>query len=245
MPESLIHPVPADGPPADGGELQFDRVDRGRFAPDAASLGMSCPVCRKEIGAEYYQINGQPVYKSCLSAVEAATTRRGLGPLLRAGLFGLGAAIAGAALYYAVLALAHLEIGLVAIVIGYMVGYSVRKGAGGRGGRRFQVLALVLAYWAVGLAYAPLAFHTQLTQMAPTGPTAVGVASLLYSLGVVFLLVFALPVLAIVGSMPGGILSALIIFFGLRQAWRMTAAPALEVFGPYKVGRDFPPRAAD
>ena len=37
-------------------------------------------------------------------------------------------------------------------------GLRVRKGAGGRGGRRFQILAVVLTYWAVGLAYTPLAF---------------------------------------------------------------------------------------
>jgi len=50
------------------------------------------------------------------------------------------------------------------------------------------------------------------------------------------LLVFALPVTAIVGTMPSGLISALIIFFGLRQAWRMTAVPELNITGPYKVG---------
>ena len=45
-----------------------------------------------------------------------------------------------------------------------------------------------------------------------------------------------LPVLVIVGSLPGGILSALIIFFGMRQAWKMTAAPVIEILGPYRVG---------
>ena len=39
-----------------------------------------------------------------------------------------------------------------------MVGWAIRKGTAGRGGRRFQILAAVLTYWAVGLAYTPLAF---------------------------------------------------------------------------------------
>src|SRR5258708_3197232 len=71
--------------------------------------------------------------------------------------FGFGAGGVGAAIYYGVIAIAPLEIGIVAILIGYMVGYSVRKGADGRGGRRFQVLAAVLTYCSVALAYAPLA----------------------------------------------------------------------------------------
>ena len=65
-------------------------------------------------------------------------------PLAIAAIFGLGAALAGAAIYYAVIAITHFEIGLVAILIGYMVGYAVRKGAGGRGGLRFQILAALL-----------------------------------------------------------------------------------------------------
>jgi len=60
-----------------------------------------------------------------------ATSGKGAGKLIRAGVFGLGAAIAGAAIYYAVMAIADLEIGIVAILIGYMVGYAVRKGAAG------------------------------------------------------------------------------------------------------------------
>jgi hypothetical protein len=36
--------------------------------------------------------------------------------------------------------------------------------------------------------------------------------------------------------MPMGLIGAFIIFIGLRQAWAMTAAPKLEISGPYKVG---------
>src|SRR2546427_9516885 len=78
-------------------------------------------------------------------------------PPTPAGIFGLGAGVIGAIIYYAVMAIAHLEIGIVAILIGYMVGYAVRKGARGRGGRRFQVLAVALTYASVALAYTPIA----------------------------------------------------------------------------------------
>jgi len=54
---------------------------------------------------------------------------------------------------------------------------------------------------------------------------------------VLLVFVFALPVLVVVGSLPFGFISGFIIFIGLRQSWRMTAAPHVQVFGPYRVGK--------
>ena len=136
---------------------------------------------------------------------------------------------------------------------------------GKRGGRRFQILAVVLTYWAVGLAYAPLVYagsdgHSRKATTASTGTTTDSVSapgeaakdsatiaagdtitkkgspSLLFSFGALFFLIFALPVMMIAGSMPGGLLSAFIILIGLRQAWHMTAAPVYKISGPYRVG---------
>ncbi len=257
-------------------DLQFDRVETTHPAGDpAASPGVTCVVCGRSVGASYYTANGKPICASCRDVVTSAgATPRSAGPLLLAGLFGLGAAVAGAAIYYAVIAIANLEIGIVAILIGYMVGWAVRKGAGGRGGRRFQILAVALTYWAVGLAYAPLAFKqmvgdtkktsvSAVTTDSTAGPTIgerlgdsaqavataadsatrtasadndVGRSHALKAIGALALLVFALPVLSVLGSLPFGLISALIIFIGMRQAWQMTAAPRLAISGPYRVG---------
>ena len=262
-------------------DLQFDRVETETPRADAneTSPEVTCTVCGKSVGPEYYNANGKPVCASCRELVtSAAQTPRSMGTLVRAGLFGVGAAIAGAAFYYGVIALTSFEIGLVAILIGFMVGWAVRKGAQGRGGRRFQVLALVLTYWSVGLAYTPLAIKgmregasdstsmtatdsttsstrsVDSTNVAPpvaaTPPATDSASSLvatesttppsgrqaLIGLGMIFLFVFALPVTYIVSSLPGGLLSALIIGIGLRQAWVMTGTPKLEISGPYKVG---------
>jgi hypothetical protein len=258
-------------------ELQFDRVETTHPSGDrATSPSVTCVVCGRPVGAEYYTANGKPVCASCRDVVTSATaTPRSPGPLLLAGLFGLGAAVAGAAIYYAVIAIANLEIGIVAILIGYMVGWAVRKGAGGRGGRRFQILAVALTYWAVGLAYTPLAFKqmvgdkkgtsasTLTTDSTGTGGSTVGerlgdsirvavnaadstrrnapdtevtTSDALKAIGALALLVFALPVLSVFGSLPFGLISALIIFIGMRQAWQMTAAPQLVISGPYRVG---------
>jgi hypothetical protein len=150
---------------------------------------------------------------------EALASGTGPVPLVRAAVFGLGAAIAGAILYYAIIAITNLEIGLVAIVIGYMVGWAVRKGAGERGGRLFQVIALVLTYLSVGMAYLPLAMK---------GINEISARALV--------LVFTLPFLVVFGSLPSGLISALIIGFGMMQAWRMTAAHQISIAGPFKVG---------
>jgi hypothetical protein len=203
---------------------------------------------------EYFDVNGQSVCASCRDTIaQHGQPSRGSGPFVRACLFGVGAAIAGAILYYAVIAITNFEIGIVAIAIGYMVGYAIRKGAGGRGGRRFQVVAVVLTYWSVGLAYVPLAMKdaaeqsTQETQVqagAPATPVQSGPetrdVSLTRALMLLFGFSFALPVLVAVGSLPGGLISAAIIAFGMQQAWRMTGVLQLTITGPYQIGRSDP-----
>jgi hypothetical protein len=240
-------------------ELQFDRVITEQTASVApAPITASCTNCQTAIDTEYYSVNDHAVCRTCRDAIEAVTqTPRGAGPFIRAGLFGLGAGIVGAAIYYAVIALANLEIGIVAILIGYMVGYAVRRGAGGRGGRRFQVLAIVLTYGAVALAYTPVVINAALDQEktdtasaitkstastpapnpAPRGvneepPSTGGIVGVIFAFG----FIAALPVLMVFGSLPSGLISAAIIFFGMRQAWVMTGLPSLRISGPYRVG---------
>jgi hypothetical protein len=239
-----------------GETLQFDRVvtDPGG-AEVPRSPAVVCAGCKEGIQTQYYDVNGNALCGTCRSAVSAAAeTPTGMLPILKAAGLGAGAGIVGASVYYGVIAIAHLEIGIVAILIGYMVGYSVRKGADGRGGRRFQVLAAVLTYCSVALAYAPLAVQQTREAKAATattlsqgsqgsqgskgaGPEARPSGARIL-LGVVLLggVIAALPVLVVVGSFPSGLISAVIIFIGMRQAWKMTGAPVLTILGPYRVG---------
>ncbi len=245
--------MPDDHQPLEGAPLQFDRAVAASDSPASASVArVVCAGCRKGIETEYFQVNGHVFCGRCRNLVEAAAeTPRDIRPLAVGGLFGLGAGIGGAAIYYAVIAIAHLEIGIVAILIGYMVGYSVRKGAGGRGGLRFQILAATLTYASVALAYSPLALG-RLASPGRTAQTTSARASvadvepvtverptagrMLLSLGVLSAFIAALPVLVVVGSLPFGLISGFIIFIGMRQAWRMTAAAKLHILGPYRVG---------
>jgi hypothetical protein len=154
------------GTPSDR-ELQFDQVVSASAppAPQPAVGTVTCQACVTPIETEYYDVNGSPFCARCRSEAEAAAVvPRGVGPLARAGFFGFGAGVAGAAIYYGVIALTNLEIGFVAILIGYMVGYAVRKGARGRGGLRFQLLGVALTYASVAMAYTPIAVSAAMSQ---------------------------------------------------------------------------------
>ena len=61
--------------------------------------------------------------------------------------------------------------------------------------------------------------------------------SFLFAIGALLAFAFSLPVIAIFSG-GSGVLTALIIAIGLRQAWQMTGAPALKITGPFRVGGD-------
>jgi len=252
-------------------ELQFDRVSTGAV-PSASpgKVAVTCAACQTSIETMYFEVNGSILCRLCRTRAEsAAETPRGIVPLMIAAIYGLGAGVVGAIIYYAVIAITNFEIGIVAILIGYMVGYAVHKGAGLRGARRFQVLAVALTYLSIALAYAPLVFNqasdtaqgaqdaraatsrsnsdtTAAKETVPaataateTGPAATEkISGRRALLSLVFLAAFiaALPVIAVFGSLPSGLISAFIIFIGMRQAWKMTSALVVKVHGPYRVG---------
>jgi hypothetical protein len=266
-PQPVMPAVPA---------LQFDRVestpDRASGASTSETTGITCGGCGTVMLDQYYSIGGKSICANCRASVEATrATSRTPKAFLKALAFGLGAALAGAAVYYAVIKLLDLEIGIVAILIGWMVGRAIQKALPGGGLRRYQVMAAVLTYFAVGVAYMPLVFaemkqdKTATTQdstavakpqgaavaeqqgaavAAPAAAPKADVAksgekksgSVLLAMGTLVAFAFALPVMAIFSSGPGGILSALIIGFGIRQAWRMSGAPTLAITGPFRVG---------
>ena len=254
----------ADDPRSSNEELQFDRV----AGTPASSPVVTCVVCKTPVTTDYFHINGKTTCEGCKNRVVAATSvPKGAGTMGKALGLGLIAAIGGAALYYAVFKLTGWELSIVAIVIGYMVAWGVRKGSQGKGGRRFQVLAVTLTYLAIGLAYAPIALEGGLghKEKSPTkvvgavtdsaraggaapndtivftvGPSnsfaTKGIPAALLSFVMLFVFIFALPVVVVASSMPAGILSAIIILIGLRQAWHLTAAPVYKISGPYRVG---------
>ena len=284
--------TPDPTPPKPDDPLQFDRVSTGKPGDAPPGGAVICSSCKKPIADVYYHIGGKPICASCrekaVNEISAWQARgRGGSAAFRAVVYGVGAMVAGAFIYWAVMAYLNLEIGIVAILIGWMVGYMIRKATHNLGGRRYQILAVSLTYLAVGLAYTPFAFqeimkgkgsgaqlqtsHRTKKDTVMNGKTMIIVdssallkdstpvvaetdssetpdslaaapaatkktPSLFFAFGALALLIVALPVIGIIGSMPSGLISALIIGFGLRTAWRMTGEAKIDIRGPFRVG---------
>jgi hypothetical protein len=175
-------------------------------------------------------------------------------------LFGLGAAAAGSAIYAAVAMITGLEIGLIAILVGIMVGKAVRAGSGGRGGRPQQITAVLLTYFAITTSYLPVTIYhlskegrssharktpgddssTQsnpATQAPPAGrDTSSRSTPKSLGLGFVFLIAIFAAAPFMMLTKGTGILTLVIIFIGLRQAWKLTGRTTIRLMGPYQLG---------
>lgn len=140
-------------PSTPSGELQFDRVE----GQSGQSPGGVCAECGQPLRDVYYEVNGRVLCERCRRAAEASwAAGSSAGRFGKAVLFGVAAAAAGSALYYAVLALTGYEFGLIAIVVGLLVGVAVKKGSNGRGGWKYQTLAMFLTYTSIVSSYVPL-----------------------------------------------------------------------------------------
>ncbi|MBN1342756.1 MAG: hypothetical protein JXQ73_08765 [Phycisphaerae bacterium] len=118
---------------------------------------LACHACRRPIESAYYTCRGSVVCPVCLPVVEAKLTGGSrLVRFLLASSAGLVAAGLGAGIYYAIAALTGYEIGLVAIVVGLMVGGAVRWGSDARGGWFYQTMAIFLTYSAIVVTYLPI-----------------------------------------------------------------------------------------
>jgi hypothetical protein len=135
------------GAPAD---LQFDEAELATPAPS----GPTCQMCKQQILDDYFEANGKIFCGACRQRIEAAF-RGGspLGRVAKATVLGTIAATVGAFLYYIVSRLTGYNIGLIAVVVGFMVGGAVRKGTGNRGGLFYQLLAVFLCYTGIGLMH--------------------------------------------------------------------------------------------
>lgn len=236
------------------------QLEKAEFASEAGPS--ACQRCSLPLGRSYFQAGGQVLCESCKGVLEQEAAQGagfGGGRFLRALLFGLPAAAVGAGIYYGVSALTGYEFGLVAIVIGLMVGAAVRAGSRRRGGWLYQGLAMFLTYNAIVATYVPAllqGLQEAQNEAAPAAdvapaPTAGGEAPAVGStsqaaveagedldlLGclvgsvALFGLLYALPFLAGFENFIGWI----IIAIGLYEAWKLNRRQTLEISGPYEL----------
>ncbi len=233
---------------ADG--LQFQTAE---FA------GRKCTLCSSAIGDSYYQIQGRDACPTCAQMRLASQNSSDSGSkMLKALLWGGGAAILGSAAFAAV-ALLGFQLAILSIGVGWLVGTAIKKGTDGHTSRKYQVIAVLLTYMAIATSYFPVVIaqlgkdrgkkvtagsesgkaaetaadttSAEVTLPLPqTGTQGVTPVALVLMAG----LVVALPLLDAFSSMPGGLLTLLIIFFGLQQAWKQTAPDVSLVAGPYQ-----------
>ncbi len=153
-PNASAHPGESEVPLEYDDQLQFDQAEYSTSAPRAS--GASCTNCNQPIADAYFEIGGKIVCGPCRQRIEEAF--RGGSRLargMRSLLYGTLAAMAGAVVYYLIVRVTGLNIGLIAIVVGLMVGGGVRRGSGNRGGRFYQLLALLLTYSSIVAMNAP------------------------------------------------------------------------------------------
>ena len=231
---------PAPAPSVDG--LQF-----GKAEFENAADARKCTACATAIPATYYQLHGQVICPNCASGFESSQRKPGMGHFARGILYGIGAAIAGAAIYAAISHATGYMIGFITVFIGWLVGTAVRKGSAGLGGRRCQIVAVMLAYVSMTAGYIPdlvKGFTEQAekkeaaangkeakTQEYPRPPSTL--AGFLIALLLVFAVALISPFLMLASGF-GGLINAFLLFIGMRQAWTLTAADPRILLGPYE-----------
>jgi len=221
-----------------------------------------CKSCQQELTGTYFRINGMLACEKCTRQLQAQTPKDTHAIYVRGILFGVGGAIAGLILYSAFGIITGIEIGYVALAVGWLVGTAVKKGSNGVGGRRYQIAAVALTYAAVSLSAIPLGISYMMKEKKPAVATTASASSSGSSVAdpnttpssndseivvqpvkqqrsvgtIVGALIFAglaSPFLELQGGFSG-IIGLVIIFVGMRIAWKITAGPRLEILGPFQ-----------
>jgi hypothetical protein len=205
------------------------------FAPNCPT--MTCAACQRPITGVYFQINGANACPECTRNIQAQTPADSHATFIRALAFGVAGALAGFALYVIFALVTGLVIGFVSLAVGFIVGKAMSFGSRGVGGRRYQVAAALLTYIAVSMSAVPIAIHqmrahrAQIQSSATTAPPSAPI-NIPKVIGVLALLGIASPFLDLQDPVHG-LIGLVILFVGIRFAWRFTAGRTVAVSGPH------------
>lgn len=219
-----------------GSGLSFERAE----FEDQASSALVCAFCKQPISGQYWQVNQRTACAEChtrlMAQLQGASSRA---HFLRALQHGALAAGAGSAAWVVISKVTGYEIGIVAIGIGYLVGKAVRKGAGGFGGARYQVLAMALTYSAIALASLPAILEA----LRESPKHAAAAAAVPAGLGAVIAAWALLLGIALISPFLGGVehfMGLIILAIGLYEAWKLTRAVPVQVLGPFAIETSAP-----
>jgi hypothetical protein len=114
----------------------------------AAEPTPTCALCSKPLpeGPPRY-VNHQPVCPSCEQQVlaELEGHKAGAAHYPTAVVAGLLGAVVGAGVWAAIGIMTKMEVGYIAVLVGFLAGYGVKLGARGKGGLGLQLVASALA----------------------------------------------------------------------------------------------------
>lgn len=216
--------------------------------------GDRCAACNQPITARYYRVNGRIACEGCTEQLKQRLPQDSHAAYVRALIFGIGAAIIGLALYAGFTIVTHFYIGYVSLAVGWLIGKAMLMGSKGAGGRRYQIAAVLLTYAAVSMAEIPIAIahewkeessrQTQSSQQQPSTTAESGQSeepksesdAAPKSLGSVLLklafLGLASPFLELQNPVYG-LIGLVILFVGIRIAWRLTQGRSAAIHGPF------------
>jgi len=231
--------------------LQFDTADQG----EAGTTDMRCAICKAPL-SWYFEANQKVLCGTCKDNAAAVRAGSHVPGLLRGLVLGVLAAVVGAGLYYGIGALTGYRFGLIAIVVGLLVGFAVRAGSRGRGGWRYQALAMGLCYLSICSTYVPpvlAAFQKREAERVQASSAAAGSvqppasagssgpaaaqadlspARVLVALAFVLGFLLALPFIAGFQSPMGLVILAIALY----EAWKVNREQPLEITGPFAAG---------
>lgn len=232
---------------ASGGKAPASRDDREPSETDSREARspaptphtankLACQACQSPIEHEYFTTGEHRLCSRCGQALAQQLSRGPEGAFPRALGFGFGGGVLGAALYYAVAAISGYELGIIAIVVGILVGKGVRKGAGLHQHWVYPALGIALTYLAIVSTYVPQVLEAFATN---SGTLTEGVYSVDSSSGgtsgarVVLAFLFSL-VVPFVMLAQFEIWGPIILAVGLWEGWRYARGARLEVSGPFQ-----------
>lgn len=232
----------------------------------------TCKSCNQALTGRYYRINGSLACERCTEQLNTQIPKDSHSAFVRGLVFGAGGAILGLILYSAFGIVTGIMIGYVSLAVGYLVGKAIRFGSRGIGGRRYQIAAALLTYGAVSMSAIPMGISQAIKEKKIQTPSRVQQSPSALSpseetsprngtapspapqrspapqmnwgaaLAGLALLGLASPFLELQDPVHGAI-GLVILFVGIRIAWKLTAGSRVDILGLFTVGASAPPPA--
>ena len=236
------------------------------------SAGEVCKSCNQPISGTYYRVNGALACDRCVGQLKSQLPKDTHANFVRGVIFGIGGAILGLILYSVFGIVTGMVFGLVSLAVGYIVGQAIKMGSSGIGGRRYQLAAAFLTYAAVSMSAIPMYIYQSANHPKPAPaasstvtvtPSDNGSASsapgsdedseaaaahsatkpgLFKVIATLIYVGLASPFLELQDPFHGAI-GLIILFVGIRIAWRLTAGAQVDVLGPFQAATSPAPLA--